>query len=556
MSSADRSVKRVIGMAAALVLFACNSGSSSKTTGTLAPPGGVSATASPTDITVDWTQVAGATSYNVYWGTAPGVTKSTGTQVPVVSPPFVHTGLIDGTTYYYVVTSVTGATEGVESVEVNAYFGPNTGVLDPSFGGGNGWVNHDSAAGGNWVDEAYGVSIDSAGRILVTGYSMNAVGHITMVVWRLNDDGSLDTTFNSQGWVTFDGGGGNAALDEGYSVYEDSSGRIVVAGTYGVDAINQDMAIWRYMADGTPDASFGTAGLVSHDGAAGAPGGEEFAWAMIIDSSDRIVCAGSSARARGDYDMVIWRYDPTGVLDSTFASGGIFVHDGAAGGIDSDEALNVTEDPSGRLVATGYSTTALGDIDMVIWRLDSSGTLDTTFGAGTGIVTHDSAAGGNGEDYGEGIGVDASGRIIVSGISMNLDPAPNFDTALWVFDDAGSLDTTFGTGGVIVEDNTAGGNYWDDGLAIALHASGRIFMAGFSTGPRSDRDMVVWGYFPSGARDLGFAGSGIFIDDNAAGGMGDDTGHAAILDSQNRLVVAGSSVSPSSSRDMVVWRIR
>ena len=68
MSSANRSVVWAIGVAAALVISACRGGSSSRSPGTLAPPGGVTATAILTDITVDWTPVGGATSYNVYEG--------------------------------------------------------------------------------------------------------------------------------------------------------------------------------------------------------------------------------------------------------------------------------------------------------------------------------------------------------------------------------------------------------------------------------------------------------------------------------------------------------
>ena len=517
------------------------------------PPLGVAADPDDSLVTIDWLPATGVTGYNLYFDTNPNVTRTSGTQIADVNSPFPHTPLSNGTTYYYVLTSFVGAVEGVESAEVSATPMIPAGILDLTFGG-QGWVTHDGAGGANWRDEAHGLSIDSAGRILVTGYSMTPGSHSAMVVWRLNDDGTLDTNFNTQGWVVFDGGGGLAAFDEGWSVLEDSTGGIIVAGTYGVDASNQDMAIWRYLADGTPDTNFGTNGLVSHDGAAGDPGGEDFGSAMLLDGSGRIVVGGSSPNTRGDWDMVVWRYLPGGTLDTNFGNQGIFVHDSAAGGIDGDEALNLTQDSTGRLVATGYSTDILGDVDMATWRLDTSGQLDATFGAGAGFVTHHDAAGGGGEDYGEGIVVETSGRILVSGISTNS--ALNFDMVIWAYDDSGTLDGTYGNGGIVVHGNAAGGNSWDDGLNVALDRFGRAFVTGFSVGLRFDWDMLVWGYDTSGSLDPRFVGGGLFIHDNGAGGMGDDVGNALIIDSQDRILVAGSSLSPATAEDLIIWRIK
>ena len=72
-------------------------------------------------ITLNWGAVSGATTYNVYWSTTPGVIKANGTEIVGAMPPFTHTGLTAGTTYYYVVTAVSGTTEGAAS-------GPSGGI--------------------------------------------------------------------------------------------------------------------------------------------------------------------------------------------------------------------------------------------------------------------------------------------------------------------------------------------------------------------------------------------------------------------------------------------
>jgi mono/diheme cytochrome c family protein len=83
-------------------------------------PSGVTATGGIKQVTISWSAVSGATSYNLYWLTAPGVTTATGTKVAGPGNPYVQTGLADGTAYYYIVTALSGADEGPASAEVAA----------------------------------------------------------------------------------------------------------------------------------------------------------------------------------------------------------------------------------------------------------------------------------------------------------------------------------------------------------------------------------------------------------------------------------------------------
>jgi len=91
-------------------------------TATPAPPAptGVTATALHGEASIGWDNVTGATSYNVYYSTTTGVTKTTGTKVAGATSPEIVTGLINGTAYYFVVTAVNADGESEESVEVSA----------------------------------------------------------------------------------------------------------------------------------------------------------------------------------------------------------------------------------------------------------------------------------------------------------------------------------------------------------------------------------------------------------------------------------------------------
>ena len=58
-----------------------------------------------TEVMLSWMDVPKAVSYNVYFDTAPGVTKETATRIEGVTSPYTHTGLTNDATYYYALTS-------------------------------------------------------------------------------------------------------------------------------------------------------------------------------------------------------------------------------------------------------------------------------------------------------------------------------------------------------------------------------------------------------------------------------------------------------------------
>ena len=70
-------------------------------------PTNISATPGDKEVTIKWNAVSGAVSYNIYWSTNPGVSKTnfTGKVTNNSTTSYLHTGLTSGTTYYYVVTA-------------------------------------------------------------------------------------------------------------------------------------------------------------------------------------------------------------------------------------------------------------------------------------------------------------------------------------------------------------------------------------------------------------------------------------------------------------------
>lgn len=85
------------------------------------PTSAAAAPAGSGTIQVSWDTMPGAISYNVYWADTPGVTRNTydGMLSGATTPENI-TGLANGTTYYFIVTTVYSEGESGPSVEESA----------------------------------------------------------------------------------------------------------------------------------------------------------------------------------------------------------------------------------------------------------------------------------------------------------------------------------------------------------------------------------------------------------------------------------------------------
>ncbi|MCZ6691286.1 MAG: hypothetical protein O7H41_16995, partial [Planctomycetota bacterium] len=255
-----------------------------------------------------------------------------------------------------------------------------SGEVDTAFAT-NGWFIHDGATGGNGSDLSHALVEDAQGRIIIAGESTGAAPGSEMVLWRLLPDGSPDASFGGVGWITHQGAAGGSAGDVAYGVVVDGQGRIVATGaSSGAGGNALDMAVWRYLEDGTLDPGFGVGGVFTHhDGAGG--GDQDIGRDLIVDANDRIVVTGSSLNATFGVSMMVWRLTGDGVLDSRLGGGGFvaYLGDDPSPGIASGNAL--AQDPSGMILVAGTST-VFGPA-MTIWRLRDDGGLDPEWG-GTG----------------------------------------------------------------------------------------------------------------------------------------------------------------------------
>jgi len=86
----------------------------------LTAPTNLTAQAGASQVALLWALSPGATSYNLYWGTATGVTKANGTKISVATNSYTHAGLTNGNPYFYVVTAVNASSESDASAQASA----------------------------------------------------------------------------------------------------------------------------------------------------------------------------------------------------------------------------------------------------------------------------------------------------------------------------------------------------------------------------------------------------------------------------------------------------
>jgi uncharacterized delta-60 repeat protein len=379
------------------------------------------------------------------------------------------------------------------------------GDLDPSFDG-----DGMRTFGANAGDAATSVLVQPDGRLVLAGY-----GDTNFAVARLHPDGISDLSFD--GGMT---GADFGDFDFGNAAALQSDGKIVVAGSTGA---NQDIAVARFNADGSLDASFDPGGTDGPGKKVFGYGGFDVADAVLVQPNGKIVVAGT-----GNGDIAVTRLNPDGSFDASFDGDGTAGAD--LGG--PDRGLAAALQPDGKIVVAGSA----GDDDVGVARFNPAGpanaTLDATFG-GNGTKRF----GYGGDDAAHAVLVQPDGRIALVG-----DGGPDRKIAVTRLSPNGSFDDGFGDRGTVWID--FGGD--NRGRAAALQRDGKIVVAGVRAG--DEDDFAIARLQPGGALDTSFGGDGRTTVDFG----GEDSGFSVALQADGRIVVAGDTTVGS---DFAVARL-
>ncbi|MEO7319254.1 MAG: choice-of-anchor D domain-containing protein, partial [Chthoniobacteraceae bacterium] len=432
-----------------------------------------------------------------------GVTKITvsGTRGPFTT--IVH-GLSASTGYTFKAYATNGAGTGYSIADTFNTNAAAPGDLDIGFAAG-GIV---MTPIGSIADFGQGVAVQSDGEILVTGYSRNADTDYDIALLRYTASGALDNGFGTGGKVIVDLGRRD---DRGQSVAVQSDGKILVAGYSRNANIKADIALLRYNPDGSLDSGFGTGGIVTTTiGPV-----YDYGFSVAVQSDGKIVVAGTSLNAAFDFDFALVRYNTDGSLDNGFGTGGIVTTPIGSG---NDSGRSVALQSDGKILVAGDSRVGSNN-DFALVRYNTDGSLDSSFGTG-GIVT---TLIGSIYDYGNSVAVQSDGKILVGGASSS--GTNNYDFALARYMTDGTLDSSFGTGGIVT--TPIGGD--DFGQSVAVQSSGKILVAGYS---RVGSAFALARYNSDGSLDNGFGTGGIVTTEFGQG-------YGMALQSDGNILVTG-----------------
>lgn len=316
------------------------------------------------------------------------------------------------------------------------------------------------------------------------------------------------------------------------------------------------------------DTSFGIGGHAIIPVASGV-NNYDYAYAVEVDSLNRIVVVGYSQNTNGEYDMSVARLQPNGALDTTFfwanQPGGTQANRGRVKiNIKSDDYANaVSITPSNQIFISGSSNGRTSPAPTVV-KLDTFGVPMASFGPnGNGIVSLTSSQTGRGfinssELYPAGAGA-LAGYLVATGTNTGS----NRNTFVTRINGAtGALDTTFGTGGAIRDDLGNGSNDWGNSVTLQPAGGGLygVVIAGSIEVTGEGYNMYAARYLSNGKPDNTFFGTSFIhvlseLQDDGSD-ENPDYGATVKLDTLNRIVVTGSSFSGDDPNfDMAAVRL-
>lgn len=215
--------------------------------------------------------------------------------------------------------------------------------------------------------------------------------------------------------------------------------------------------------------------------------GKASANAVALDAAGNAYVVGSTTTSATNVDVQVVKYAANGSMSwsKTFDAG------------TSDVAYAVAVDPSGNVVVGAESLNASGNVDIKVLEL----------AAATGTLTWQQTIDGGNDDFVSDLAIDASGNVLVAGVSMN---ASNSDIRVAKLN---------GSTGAIAWNVAIDNGAADEGYAIAVDASGNAFVTGSSVIGGATSAIVAKLSAASGStmwtRTFAGSGQGIAVDAKA-----------------------------------------
>jgi uncharacterized delta-60 repeat protein len=303
----------------------------------------------------------------------------------------------------------------------------SNGVIDGSF------TEYISNIGKNtrFGDVIYAMKIQSDGKIVIAGRGGIA---FDWYVRRLNSNGTIDDSFgdvNNEYTVSLGSTEGNIG-DAIFAMDIQSDGKIVIAGTGGA---TNDWHVRRLNSNGTIDDSFGDENNEYVSNISGSSSRSDIIYAIKMQSDGKIIIAG---RGGINKDWYVRRLDADGLIDDSFT-----VYTSDISGVGSnllyeDAVLAIEIQSDNKIIIAGHGG---ANRDWYVRRLNSNGTIDESFGDDNNEYTSNlgGSEAGEIEDVIFDMKIQADGKIVIAGTG-----GANGDWYVRRLNSSGTIDDSFG----------------------------------------------------------------------------------------------------------------
>ncbi|HEV3445594.1 MAG TPA: DUF4214 domain-containing protein [Gemmataceae bacterium] len=356
----------------------------------------------------------------------------------------------------------------------------NAGFLDTSFG--NNGIATINLGSSYQSSSAAAVVAEPNGQIVAAGTAITQLqgNPGAFMVARFNNDGSLDSSFGGKGYVI------SSFLGRADTVAVQADGKILVAGFNDfanpvVAGDQQGFLVARYNTDGSLDAGFGNGGVVETSFTSLPYPFGASASTVLVQKDGKIIVAGTQGGPEAITELV--RYNTDGSLDKSFGSNGTTVGGGGVPAGNSGALLQ----PDGKILVAAAPPGLFFGQSWEVARFNADGSIDTTFG-NKGIAPI----------FAQGTGTTLS--LVLQPDGRILAASPNWANppggAIARLNPDGTLDNTFGTGGVV---------YTSAAGVLAVQSDGHILLLGNTANTVSE---PLDSYLANGQIDTTFGAGG------------------------------------------------
>jgi uncharacterized protein (TIGR03437 family) len=440
-------------------------------------------------------------------------------------------------------------------------------IIDPS-------LTFASYLGGSDYDIAADIAVDSVGNIYIAGTANSSDFPISSSAYQREFKGGdifitkLDPTGKIVLYSTFLGG---SSTESATGIALDASGNVYVtgsttspdfpttAGAYKRTLTGSDAFVTKLNATGS-DLIFST--LLGGSS-------NEVSYGIAVDAVNNVYATGSSTSTDFPITDGVFQNNTRGGSFEAFvtkfnATGAQLIYSSYLGGNGNDEGLGISVDNDGQTYLTGYTYSSNFPT--------TTGAYQTTFNGAANLadafvvkvnatgnaLTYATYLGGKGNDVANGIAIDTTGNVYVTGTTLGT--TNDFPTTTGAFQTTykgsnipGPVSDAFVTklnpaGSALVYSTYLGGNGADQALGIAVNAQGIAVVTGSTSSSNfptvSESFRIYAGAIDAFVAQLDAAGASVLYASYLGGG-GNDTGTGIVLDSLGSIYVAGHTASPN-----------